>query len=179
MPRADLTDQPVEVTHNPPAAPVGDIVNSEPTGQAPPSAPGAVDEVTGTWDFTVPSTVTRVEKKNDELSEYSLYYGRPAPTDKPFVVITVAPPTDAGADKASQAAADTATYKVSGTRTYILNGAVASEWTGRTKDGAAFCELILNHPGGGDVCHAMAIAGDEEQRKLALQILGSIVWKAE
>jgi len=173
--RADLKEEPIEVTHEPAPVTVGETVNEEPTGQAPPSVPGVVDVVTGEWDFTVPPTVTRVERKSAELEQYSLYRGRPSGTEKPFVVITVSP---AESDKGSLAEADPETYKISNTRSYALNGNIAREWTGRTNDGSAFCELIITKPGGrGDLCHAIAVAKDADERKLALDILGSITWK--
>jgi hypothetical protein len=172
--RADLKDQPVEVTHNPPPAAPVDVVNPDPV--AAPVAPPMQEVITGTWTFTTPTTVTRNELKNAELSEFTLYNGRPGPTDKPFVVITVAP---ADADGGSHAEADTEQFKTTATREYVLNGNLAKEWSGLTNNGAAFCELIVRKPGGsGDVCHALAIAKTTEERKLALDILGSITWKA-
>ena len=71
------------------------------------------------------------------------------------------------------------TYKVGNTRSYILNGNIAREWTGTMKNGAVFSELVISKPGGkGDVCHAVAVAKNAEERKAALEILGSITWKA-
>ncbi|MGN6367035.1 MAG: hypothetical protein ACTHN5_02120 [Phycisphaerae bacterium] len=180
LPRADLKEEPIEVTHQPAPVEVGGMVNENPVGDAPPSAPGVVDEVTGKWTFTTPSTTTRVERKTGEMEQYSIYAGRPGGGDKPMVVITVAPPeTESAEGSGSLAEGDPEKYKVTGTRTYTLNGAIAKEWTGRTNEGAAFCELILTRPGGGgDVCHAMAVARSEGQRKEALGILGSIKWTA-
>ena len=173
--RADLKEEPIEATHNPAPATVGDMVNPAPTAETLPAAPGAQDVVTGTWEFATPPTTTRIERKSADLQQFSIYDGRPSSKDKPFVVITIAP---ADGDKGSQAEAEGGRFKVSNTRTYTLNGAIAKEWTGRTADGAAFCELILTRPGGAsDVCHAMAIATSEAQRKEALDILGSIAWK--
>jgi len=177
--RADLSDQPVEQTHNPPAAPPVQVVNSDPTqveNQQPKPTVVLPEEVAGTWTFTTPSTVTRVERKNGELDQFSLYNGRPTATQKPMVVITVAP---AGADETAQATQDAVQYKVTGHREYVLNGNLAQEWTGLTQEGAAFCELIVKKPNGqGDVCHAMAIARTGEERKVALDVLASIVWKS-
>ena len=175
LPRAQLKEEPIEATHEPAPTEVGPMVNGQPVGEAPPSVPGVQDAGTGKWDFTTPATTTRVERKSADLQQFSIYAGRPSGTDKPFVVITVAPPEG---DKGSQAEAEAGRFKVSNTRTYTLNGAIAKEWTGRTTDGSAFCELILTRPGGGgDVCHAMAIARSEAQRKEALDILGSIAWQ--
>jgi hypothetical protein len=175
--RADLSDQPIEVTHNPPAVAPIDVFNPDPT-QTPtaPSPPLVQEIITGTWTFTTPSTVTRNERKNAQLSEFSLYNGRPRPSDKPFVVITVAP---ADSDGGSHAEADPEKFHTSATRQYVLNGNLAKEWSGLTTDGAAFCELIVRRPGeAGDVCHAVAIAKNTAERKLALDILGSITWQA-
>ena len=176
QPRAKWGDEPIVATHEPAATQVGEMVNPDPTGETPPSVQGTQDVVTGTWEFTTPPTTTRVERKSADLMQYSIYDGRPGGTDKPFVVITVA---SAEGDKGSQAEAEPGHFKVSNTRTYTLNGAIAKEWTGRTMEGAAFCELILTRPGsGGDMAHAMAVANNEAQRKESLDILGSITWKA-
>ncbi len=173
--RAALQEQPVEVTHMPPAAKPVEMVNADPSGGASATPPVVEEVTTGTWTFTTPPTVTRVERKNSAMSRFSLYNGRPTATQTPMVVITVAP---AEANGESQAASDGDAYKISGRRDYTLNGNIAKEWTGLTKDGSAFCELIVRRAGGGgDVCHAMAIAKDAGERKLALDILGSIVWK--
>jgi hypothetical protein len=175
LPRADLKDDPIEVTHEPAPVTAGETVNEEPTAQTPPAVPGTVDVITGTWDFSVPPTVTRVERKSADLQQFSLYNGRPAPADKPFVVITIAP---SESDKGSLAEADPDKYKISNTRSYALNGNIAKEWTGRTSDGSAYCELIITKPGGtGDLCHAIGVAKSADERKLALDILGSITWK--
>ncbi len=153
-----------------PPAPVRHAVNLPPEKTNP-----VVEEViTGTWTFTTPPTVTRVEKRTADYHQFSLYMGRPEPTDKPFVVITVT------RDRNSIAANDPATYKVSNQREYVLNGGVAQEWVGLTDVGAGFCEMIVRRPGAdgqtGDVCHAIAVARTNEERTLALSILGSIVW---
>ena len=132
-------------------------------------------QVTGTWTFTTPPTITRVEKRTDTFDQFTLFNGRPGPEDRPFLVITV------GKDRTSIAEANPGTYKISNTREYVLNGNVAQEWTGLTDGGAGFCELIVRRPGTegqtGDVCHATALARNEEEQKLALPILASIVWK--
>jgi hypothetical protein len=154
----------------PPAPPPHvDIVNEDPT---PNPAVALPDQITGTWSFVTPPTVTRVERRNENLAQYSLYLGRPAPDDTPFLVITVS------RDPRGIAEGDPATYKIANQRQYTLNGNLAKEWTGNTTAGAGYCELLLTKPAGtGDVCHAMAIAKTEEQRKLALDILASISWK--
>jgi hypothetical protein len=132
------------------------------------------DQVVGTWTFTSPRTVTRVENKTADFHRFSIFAGIPAPTDVPFLVITVS------RDRASTAEADPDNFQVSGKREYVMNGNIAQEWTGQTKAGAGFCELIVRKPGTagqtGDVCHALALARTEDERKTALAILGSIVW---
>jgi hypothetical protein len=149
-----------------------DLVNPSPVRNPP--APMYQDIVTGTWTFTTPPTTTRVERKNGGMSQFSIYMGRPAPQDKPLVVITVS------ADAKSLAESDPETYKVTGTRTYALNGNIAKEWTGQTSAGVPFNELMISNPGveKGDVCHANAVARTSEERKLAIEILSSITWKA-
>jgi hypothetical protein len=175
--RADLSDQPIEVTHTPPpAAPVQDV-NTDPNanGGSGAALPQVVQQViTGTWTFTTPATTTRVERRFPTTDQFSIYNGRPNPTDKPFVVITVSP---SGSDDASTTQADPDQYKTSATREYILNGNLAKEYTGLTNTGAAFCELILHRPGTtGDTCHALAIAKTSADRDLALTLLASITW---
>jgi hypothetical protein len=161
---------------NPGAAPEPvehrEIVNPSPVRNPP--APVYQDIVTGTWSFTTPPTTTRVERKNGGMSQFSIYMGRPAPEDKPLVVITVS------ADAKSLAESDPDAYKVKGTRTYALNGNIAKEWTGTTSAGVPFNELVISKPGveKGDVCHAIAVARTAEERKLAIEILSSITWKA-
>lgn len=173
--RANLGDQPIEVAPTPTAETPKEMVNADPSEGELPNLPER-EVVTGTWTFTTPPTVTRMERKNGELSQFSLYNGRPAADAKPFVVITVAPATS---ESGSQAEAEPGTYKVSETRSYVLNGNIAQEWTGLTSDGAAFCELVVRRPGSGtDVCHAMAIARTSAERELALKILGSLTWTA-
>jgi len=149
-----------------------DIVNPDPRG-----ADGGVvitDQVVGTWTFTAPPTVTQVERKTADFDRFSLYTGIPAPADTPFLVLTVT------RDRASTVEADTDNYRVSGKREYVMNGNIAQEWTGLTKAGAGFCELIVRKPGPagqtGDVCHALALARTEDEQKMALAILSSIVW---
>jgi len=166
--RAEFGNEKINV---PPATTVGhvDIVNEDPTagtGQV------VVEQIAGTWTFVTPPTVTRVERKTSEFSQYSLYNGRPEATDTPFVVITVS------ADAKGTAETDPETYKVTSSRVYALNGNVAQEWTGNTKTGRGFCELVIKKPGNkpGDICHAMAIVKDSDEQKLALSILGSIKW---
>jgi hypothetical protein len=170
--RANLPDQ--ALPNVVPAPPVN-VVNPEPTSTAP--APQVQPQITGTWTFTVPPTVTRVMKKTANLMQYSLYAGRPAANDTPIVVITVGSPEDATAT--SIAEADPATYKVTGQRGYVLNGNIAHEWTGTTSTGSAFSELVLTRPGAdetSDVCHAMATARNAAERTEALAILKSITW---
>jgi len=129
------------------------------------------DEVAGTWTFTVPATVTRVEHKTDAFDEYTLFNGRPGPNDKPFVVITVNKDRGGSAEKDAE-------YKVASQRDYTMNGNVVHEWTGQTAAGVGFSELLIRRPGTagetGDVCHVLALARNNDEQKLALSILGSI-----
>jgi hypothetical protein len=133
------------------------------------------EHIAGTWKFTVPNTVTQMEKKTVDYDQFSLYEGRPAPTDVPFLVITTT------RERASIAQADPGMYKLSGQREYVMNGGVVQEWTGLTSTGAGFCEMVVRKPGAegqsGDVCHAMAVVKTEDQRKLALGILETVVWQ--
>jgi hypothetical protein len=138
-----------------------------------PSRPSVTEEVvTGTWTFTTPPTLTRVERRNGTLSQIALYNGRPAPTDTPIVVISVS------RDARPIAAANPEKYHVQNTRSYMLNGNLAQEWTGQTDTGSGFSEIVLSRPGvkDEDVCHAVAIARTDAERKLALEILGSLTW---
>jgi hypothetical protein len=109
------------------------------------------------------------------MDQYSLYMGRPQPTDTPFLVITVSN------DRQSTAESDPDTYKIGDHREYVMKGGIVQEWTGRTAQGAGFSELIIRKPGRegetGDVCHALAIARTPEEHQVALSILGSIVFK--
>ncbi len=174
--RADYGDNTLPVPPTPAEpAPRINMINPSPI-QNPPIVR---DIITGTWTFTVPRTVTRVERQTNDYSQYSLYNGRPAPTDKPFVIITVS------ADPRSIAESDPATYHIANTREYTLNGNPVKEWSGNTTTGEAFSESVISKPGGGgggggagDICHAMAVARTEEERQLSLQILSSIVWKS-
>lgn len=171
--RANLTD--TQLPNNPRPAPHVDIQNPEPTTTTPTLE--LEPRITGTWTFSAPRTVTETSKKTGEVSQYSLFNGRPAPSDTPIVVITVGP---ANGDE-SIAQSDPATYKITGTRSYVLNGNIAKEWTGTASTGAAFSELILHRPGStstDDVCHAFASARTTEERTIALNILTSLTWTA-
>jgi hypothetical protein len=167
--RADFGDEPIPAP--PPSQPKVDLVNPDPV---PGIAPQVVEQVTGTWTFVTPPTVTRVERKTSEFSQFSLYMGRPNAGDLPFVVITVSP------EQKGLAETDTENYQIANSRTYALNGNVCQEWTGTTKNGRGFCELLIRKPGDrpGDVCHALATVKTTEEQKLALEILGSITWAA-
>lgn len=168
--RAAYGDQAIPVP--PPVARV-ETVNPNPIG---PGRMMTVEHVAGTWKFTAPETVTRVERRTGDMDQFSLYAGQPAPTDTPFAVITTT------RNRASIVEADPATYKISGQREYVMNGAIAKEWTGLTNLGAGFCELVVRKPGTegqtGDVCHAIAVVKTPDEQKLAAEILGSIVWQA-
>ncbi|HEY4329596.1 MAG TPA: hypothetical protein VGN88_07660 [Phycisphaerae bacterium] len=152
-------------------------LDSEPEGRAggPGSNVNPVPDRPGTWNFTAPRNVTQVERKGGNLDQFSLYNGRPGPSDTPFVLITIS------RDRKTAVEAEPATYKISDTREYVMNGLVAKEWTGLTDTGAGFCELLVRRPGTagetGDFCHAIAVVKTEEERGVALSILGSIVWQ--
>lgn len=152
-----------------------DIVNPDPRG--PDGGVVISDETPGTWIFTAPQTVTQVEHKTGDFDRFSLYNGVPAPTDVPFMTVTVT------RDRGTLAEGDPENFKVDNKREYAMNGGIAAEWTGHTKSGAGFCELIVRKPGPqgekGSICHAVALARNAEEQKLALAILSSIVWKAQ
>jgi hypothetical protein len=127
----------------------------------------------GTWKFTLPANVRQVAREMQEWQRISLYIGMPRVTEEPFMVITVGRERESRAEKAK--------YTITGKREYVMNGNIAVEWTGQTDTGAGFCELIVRRPGTagetGDVCHALATAKNEDEQKIALAILGSIVWE--
>ena len=156
-----------------PEAPVPpvQVVNPDPRTPGGPAVP--VLEVAGTWTFTVPPTVTRVEHRTDALNEISLFVGRPAPTDTPFMVITTT------RDRKTRSENDPA-FKIENQREYSMNVNIAREWTGLTATGAVFSEIVVRRPGPagdtGDVCRAIALARTEDEQKLALSILSSIAW---
>lgn len=162
VPRADLDLVPV------PAAPGA----GAPFDMGPSSTPRMweQDVVRGTYTFTTPKNVTNIKQNVGEIAQYKLYLGEPAPTDHPFVSITVAPTVE------SQASAGAGDLKAERERTYLLNGMTCQEWTGHTSAGLPFCELIVAHGEGGEKLHALAIAKDADSRKLALDILASITW---
>ena len=171
--RADFAEE--VIIAPPPAAPAGGGTTG--AQAAVPAQPGAApaEMITGIWSFTTPPTVTRVERKNGDIHQFSLYNGRPAPTDTPFMVVTVS------RSRQSIAESEPDTYKVSGQRDYSMNGGLVHEWIGMTSSGAGFSELLIRRPGAagatGDVCHAMALARTNEEQQLAVSILASIVWK--
>ncbi len=139
------------------------------------SAAVVVTDAPGVWKYTVPASVTTVTQKMQEWDKISLYIGIPKVTDEPFMVITV------GKERESHAETEKAKYTVTGKREYVMNGNIATEWTGQISSGAGFCELIVRRPGTagetGDVCHALATARNENEQKVALGILGSIGWE--
>lgn len=166
--RADYGDRLIPVI---PQAPKVDVVNPTPVGDS--TGPTVIEQIKGTWVYTVPPTVTRVDQRTAEFSQASLYNGRPKATDTPFLVIHVGPSGE------SLVEADKDTYTVTAQRSYVFNGAFVNERQGKTKSGGGFVELIFTKPvGGGDVCRAVAVAKTAEERKLALDIIHSIVWKA-
>lgn len=131
------------------------------------------EEITGTWEFTTPTTVTRVDKVQGDFEQYLLYWGRPVEGDTPFVVLTVGPKLEVRSEEAGSS------FKAESNRIYRLNGLVAKEWTGYTADKKLpFCELVVTHEGKGSECHAVAVVKNEAQRKVALEVLGSLMWKA-
>ncbi len=152
-----------------------EIVNPDPRG--PGGGVRITEEVAGTWSFTVPQTVTQVERRTNDIHRYSLFSGIPAANDVPFMTITVT------RDRTSFTKADPEGYKVANYREFVMNGNIAQEWTGLTSAGAGFCELIIRRPGTagqtGDVCHAMAHARNDEEQKTAVGILASITWKPQ
>jgi len=164
--RAEYSTTTIAIPETPPIT----VVNRDPTAKAGFMA----DLITGTWNFDVPKTVTSVEHMTNDMHEYSLFLGRPQPTDKPFMVITV------NHNRSVRATSDPE-YKVTNDREYTMNGAIVHEWTGTTSTGAGFSELLLRKPGAagetGDVCHAVAAVKNDDEQKLALSILSSLVWK--
>ena len=166
--RASLTDDQILVP--PPPPPHVTVVNP------PPGQPLILPvEVTGTWTFTTPTTTTRTERKIGDTDQFSIFDGRPSPTDTPLVVITVA------RDQKSLAESDPAAYKITNQREYPMNGNLVHEWTGQTTAGSGFSELLISRPGEdlqqGETCHAIAIVKNAAQQKTALAILGSIIWE--
>ena len=130
-------------------------------------------DVAGTYEFTTPTTVTRIDKVKGDYEQYLLYWGRPTERDLPFVVLTVGPKLEVSSEQADS------NFKPESNRIYRLNGLVAKEWTGYTVDKKLpFCELVASHPGKGNELHAVAVVKDEAQRKVALEVLGSLTWKA-
>jgi hypothetical protein len=129
----------------------------------------------GVWKFACPANVTQVVRKMQEWDRISLSIGMPRATEEPFMTITV------GRERESHAETEKAKYTVAGKREYVMNGNIATEWTGQLSTGAGFCELIVRRPGTagetGEVCHALATAKNEEEQKIALGILGSITWE--
>ena len=126
--------------------------------------PAALDEVKGTYEFTVPGTVTQIKRSTNDFEQYSLYMGRPGPGDTPFLVITVGPHVSVENTQPDS------TLRADATRMYGLNGLITHEWTGYTTDRKLpFCELLVSHDLEGDRLQAVAVAKNAEQRKLALE----------
>jgi len=131
-----------------------------------------VEEITGTYQFTTPTSVTRIDKVKGDYEQYLLYWGRPAEGDTPFLVLTVGPKIEASSEQADS------NLKAENNRIYRLNGLIAKEWTGYTADKKLpFCELVVSHPGKGNECHAVAVVKNDAQRKVALEVLGSLTWQ--
>lgn len=162
--RANLTDHVItvrEIAAQPQES--GISSGSVMPGQLEPAA------VTGTYSFTVPYTVTSFKKSTETYRQYLLYNGRPTANQTPFCTLTVAA-------KVARNCRDSLHFNVTGKRTFILNGLAAHEWTGYTNSGNPFAELIVSHLGGGDKLDALAIAPDDQIRRMALKILSSIHW---
>lgn len=160
--RADLPLEPLPMPARRAATPGLDI------------APPAPEEtVTGTYTFTVPDTVTQVQRQTGNFQQFLLYWGQPQGNDTPFLVITL------GQNMQPRATAPDATMQVQNTRTYLLNGLLTREWTGYTANKRPFAEIIAKRPGGTDELHATAIVNTPQQRETAMQILGSINWKQQ
>jgi hypothetical protein len=153
------------------------VIEVKPGGGGGGSGGVVITDEPGVWKFTVPTNVTQVTRKMEDWDRISLYRGPTRTMGEPFVVVTV------GGERVSHAETETTKYKVQGKREYVMNGNIAKEWTGQTSTGAGFCELIVRRPGTagetGEVCHALATARDEDEQKVALGILGSIVWETE
>jgi len=137
--------------------------------EAPPANVLVEQQIGGTYEFTAPDTTTRLSQKNGDVAIYTFYMGRPKPTDKPIVTISVGPKFARTTDAAG--------YRQVGSRTYLLNGLPAQEYTGYTPTGEAFAELLITRAEG-DALHALAVAKTAEERKVALDILASIKWQA-
>ncbi len=131
--------------------------------------PMVVTHRPGRFVFVVPGNVARITSTLHGKNAYLLYYGRPKPSDQPFVTVT------AGRQMHS-ATKNNPAFKVTGFREFILNGSLAEQWTGSTVSGHPFCELIVRH-GKNHAVDALAIARTRGARKAALQILGSIRWQ--
>jgi hypothetical protein len=162
--RAKFGSDVINLAALPPAAPIV-VAGGGPAVEAP-------AEPKGNWTFTVPTTLTREERKTALMDEVSIYMGRPGPNDVPFVVITTT------RDRKARCETDPS-FKIEGQRDYTMAGNIVHEWTGTTSTGSGFSELLIRRPGAGptdQVCHAIALAKTEEEQKLALSILGSIVW---
>lgn len=129
-----------------------------------------IDETSGTYQFTVPPTMSMLKEETNAGDQYRIYVGRPGAGDQPFVVITT------GANQAADAASGANGLKVTKTRTYLLNGLAVNEWQGYTAEEKPFCELIGTHLGAGTQVHALAIGRTPELGKQALAILGSLHW---
>lgn len=136
--------------------------------QIPPPRP----QNTGTYSFMTPPTVARVKHSTESFEQYQLYEGQPAPNATPFVVIWV------GKNPKPESTLPNTNLKADGSRAYLFNSLMAQEWSGYTVDKhAPYVELILTRPGGGDKLHVVAIAKDQENRKLTMEILNSIHWQ--
>jgi len=128
--------------------------------------PPVEPQQTGQFQFTIPPTVTNLKRSTDSMQQYRLFAGRPGPTDSPFLVMTVAA-------SAAPNTPEPGSQPV-GHRTYTLNGLMAEEWTGYTPDKLPYSELLITSEHAATQLFARAVARNEEQRKLALDVLGSI-----
>jgi hypothetical protein len=151
------------VTQAPPAA-ATPIEGGQPALPAPTQAAEQ-----GSYVFTIPPTITSVKQSNAGMQQYRLYVGQPTPQATPFMVMTVAPEQDAP----TQEALGEPAY-----RSFRLNGLTTQEWKGYDTQHHPYCELLVSRGESGDQLHAIAVARNNQERALALQILNTIKWKA-
>lgn len=131
-------------------------------------------EPQGIYSFTTPDSLTRVKRTTNDYEQYQLFFGRPAPTDLPFLTIRV------GKNPEPEVTRQGSVLKANSERTYLHHGLITHEWSGYTADGRyPFVELIMQRPGAEDQdqLHALAVPRSNDMRTLALEVLGSIRWE--
>jgi hypothetical protein len=158
--RAHLADHPVD------ASSASALAASESATTLP------LDNVTGTYTFTVPPTMTLVKEENGDLQRYQIFAGQPAPEDKPIVTITLG--NGQSADSATGAGGLTSNKN----RTYLLNNIPVQEWQGYTADRKPYCEVLGKFPGATQDVHALAIGRTPDLGKQALELLSTLHWQA-